>query len=493
MRKLVFIALIVAIVPWIVIGIVRENTDDDTADSYFVRAVFDNASTIVPGEDVKIAGVVVGEISAMDVTEDNKAAVTLRINDYDFTPFKEDATCRIGFQGLIGEKFVECEPGSTGSPPLERIQEGEGKGERLLPVARTSSPVDLDLINNIMRLPYRERFSILISEFGTALAGRGGELNEVIHRSNPALRETSEVIEILAEQNRDLARLVRNSDTVLKPLSRERESVAGFIDKAGATAEATAERRGELRRQIELLPEFLSELEPLMADLEGFAEQGTPVATDLRAAAPALGRLIEAQGTLATASRESFPSLGDALEVGRPAVLRARPLIEDLNRLGKQLNPLSVDLDDLLTSLDETKGLERLNDLVYYGGLATNGFDENGHYLRAGLVTGLCSTYATTTFAACNANFFASSAVNGDPLEPRNATAAKLARGGASAPPGSSILNDLLGTSTGSDPDVARAREENLDILRERARGDSPALEGSGEPVLDYLLGGEGQ
>ena len=79
MRRLIYICLFVAIVPWIVIGIVREATDDDTKDHYFVRAVFDNASTIVPGEDVKIAGVPVGVVSDMEVTSDNKAAVTLQI------------------------------------------------------------------------------------------------------------------------------------------------------------------------------------------------------------------------------------------------------------------------------------------------------------------------------------------------------------------------------------------------------------------------------
>jgi hypothetical protein len=43
MRRLIYICLFVAIVPWIVIGIVREATDDDTNDHYFVRAIFDNA------------------------------------------------------------------------------------------------------------------------------------------------------------------------------------------------------------------------------------------------------------------------------------------------------------------------------------------------------------------------------------------------------------------------------------------------------------------
>ena len=49
MRRLVYIGLVVAIVPWIVIGIVREARDNDTTEHYYVRAIFDNASTLVPG------------------------------------------------------------------------------------------------------------------------------------------------------------------------------------------------------------------------------------------------------------------------------------------------------------------------------------------------------------------------------------------------------------------------------------------------------------
>ena len=489
MRRIVIIGLLVAIVPWIVIGIVREASDDDTQDAYYVRAIFDNASTIVPGEDVKIAGVPVGVISDMDVTDEKRAAVTLRIDNENFIPWKADASCTIGAQGLIGEKFVECEPGSTDAPALRRIREGDGEGERLLPVENTSSPVDIDLINNIMRLPYRQRLSILLSEFGTALAGRGEELNEVIHRANPALRETDEVLKILADQNRELAQLARNSDEVLGPLAREREAFADFVVQANTTGEASAERSDDLRRSIALLPDFLAELEPLMADLEGFADQGIPLLADLGDAAPALGRLIRAQGTLADSARESFPSLGDALERGRPALIRSRPLFQDLTRLGKQLGPTSVDLDDLLQSLDQTGGIERLNEFLYYSALSVNGFDDIGHYLRAGLVTNLCSTYATRIFGTCSANFYdptTAAAARTRQLEPRNAR--PVEGKGGSVPPLGAVLQDLLGA--GGTARGARERERNLDTLRDRAKGQSPAL-GEAEPVLDYLLGGE--
>ena len=157
----------------------------------------------------------------------------------------------------ISPPLVELAPGArqlvrvirTGPPPVDdestyriivdEVPDGEdGAGQAMLPLDQTSSPVDLDLINNIMRLPYRTRLALLINEFGTALAGRGGELNEVIHRANPALRETDEVLKILAEQNRTLAQLAVNGDESLGPLARERARVGNFIVKANETAQA---------------------------------------------------------------------------------------------------------------------------------------------------------------------------------------------------------------------------------------------------------------
>ncbi len=492
MRRLIYICLFVAIVPWIVIGIVREASDDDTADHYLVRAIFDNASTIVHGEDVKVAGASVGVVSDMDVTDDEKAAVTLRIDNEDFTPFKEDAKCTIRLQGLIGERFVECEPGSTGAQELARIEDGDGKGERLLSVEHTQSPVDLDLINDIMRLPYRQRFAILLSELGTGLAGRGGELNEVIHRANPALRETDKVLAILAKQNRTLARLATEGDRSLRPLAREREHLADFIVQANRTGEATAERRGDISRGIELLPEALRKLRGLMVDLEGLADQGTPLLTDVNASAPDLGRLIKAQGTLADASREAFPSLGDALEVGRPALIRSRPLIQDLSRLGKQLDPTSVDLDDLTKSLDDTKAIPRITDFLYYVTLSLNGFDSLGHYLRAGAVANVCSGGLEYGGTQCNANFYDPNdfATAKADLSAHNAPEPKKGSGDSSVAPSGSLLQGLLGTA--DTPQIARERKQAQQRLRRQARSSSPGLE-AGEPMLDYLLGGDGR
>ena len=58
-----------------------------------------------------------------------------------------------------------------------------------------------------------------------------------------------------------------------------------------------------------------------MADLEKVADQGTPLLADLGEAAPQMDRLIRGLGAVSQAGPRTYPSLGDALERGRPALI----------------------------------------------------------------------------------------------------------------------------------------------------------------------------
>ena len=113
---------------------------DDHEGDYKVRAIFSSAFTVIPGEDVKISGVKVGKISALDVTPDNKAAVVLDITEPGFKDFRKDATCTIRPQSLIGERFVECtptQPRAEGDAAGARArQDRAGRGQGRVPAAR---------------------------------------------------------------------------------------------------------------------------------------------------------------------------------------------------------------------------------------------------------------------------------------------------------------------------------------------------------------------
>jgi len=439
--------------------------------AYRVRAIFMNAFSVIPGEDVKIAGVKVGRVESLDVTPDQRAAVVLRIEKPGFKDFRADATCQIRPQSLIGEKFVECAPtqprppGAQLPPPLHKIEDGAGKGQYLLPVDRTAKTVDLDLVNNILRLPERQRLAIILNELGTGLAGRGADLRQAIRNADPALKSTDQVLAILASQNRTLADLARDSDTVLAPLARDRARVADFVTQARTTAQATAERSGPLEASIAALPPFLRELSPTMRQLGGLADQATPVFDDLGDVAPDLNRLVSELGPFSQAATPALTSLGAATKVGQPALVDAKPIVDQLARFAAPAKPLSRNLTSLLTSLKTSGGIERALDYFFNQVAATNGFDAYGHYLRAGLIANSCSLYATKNDPACNANFTASEA--------------------AATPSKSALRAARLVTSRRSARTGARTAGAP-------ATGGSARADDAATSLLDYLLGGGG-
>ncbi len=516
MRRLAVIVLVLACAA--VVAIVAVSLGDDDDGDYQVRAIFDTAFAVIPGEDVKVAGVKVGQVRELDVTPDKKAAIVLDITEPGFGDFRQDATCIVRPQSLIGEKFVECTPtqprpeGEAAPPPLRQITEGEGKGQYLLPVTNTRKSVDLDLINDIYQLPERERLTIILNELGTGLAARGEDLNDVIRRANPALLETDKVLAILRQQNQVLADLATESDRVLAPLARRKEQVADFITQARDVAQATAQERGALEQSFAKLPRFLSELRPTLQELGALSDQMTPVLTDLGAQAGDINRLVEQLGPLSQSARPAFRTLGEASEVGTRAVREIRPITRDVNTLAQATAPLAADLSDLLVSLRDTGGIERAMDWIFFQMTAINGFDRTGHYLRAGLLINACSTYATELTTGCEANFQPGGAtrstsdggslylrrqdalLRGMPLEEvlRAYPAPGDGKGKRPATAAATTPRDQHDEKPLALPDaVLPGSDKTAPVAAQRATAPDAEASATGQ-LMDYLLGGGG-
>jgi len=502
----------------VVLAVVATGAGGDDDGDYRVRGIFMNASFAVEGIDVKVAGVKVGKVEEISVTPENRAAIVLRIDEPGFKDFRKDAECAIRPQSFIGDKFVECsltQPRAAGAAlpaELPEIREGEGKGQRLLPVSQTSAPVDVDLVNNILRLPYRQRLSIILNELGTGLAGQGDALRQAIRNADPTLKETDRVIKILADQNEVLADLARDSDRVLAPLARERSHVASFITEANTTAEATAERGEAFEENLRLLPPFLRQLRPTMARLGGLADEFTPVLRDVGSVAPDVNRVIQQLGPFSKASLPSFRTLGAATEAGRPALLRSRGLFEDIDDFNVNGKPLANDLRKTLVSLRDTGGIERLLDLFYYTSGSLNGFDALGHYFRIGLVVApVCQIYATEPNGECNANFYGQT-----PAQAHDEAERERAEEAQAQPSGGA--QQAASARAAAPRDDARRVDDLLRRLKSDAAAPAPSGSGGGagsapsgsgggaapassaptaaaastpdRALLDYLLGG---
>jgi phospholipid/cholesterol/gamma-HCH transport system substrate-binding protein len=399
-------------------------------DSLTYEIELDNAFGLAEGGDFKVAGVRVGETGEMRIEGQARplAVVEVEVTESGPAALREDARCEVRPQSFIGEYYVDCQPGTSG----RRLRDG-GR----VPVERTSSTIPLDLVNNILRRPYRDRLRLIVAELGTGLAGRPQDLNDVIRRAHPGLRETSETLRILGRQTAQIESLIADADRVIGELEARKGDVTRFVREAGRTAEISSTRRAELAATFRELPAFLGELRPYMGRLGDLAEAQQPVLRDLGAASGDLNTFLERLRPFAEAGTPAFEALGDASVVGRRAVRRSDEEIAELRSLAREAPGLAKPLRQFLQTIDDREravepdaraaatdppapdkthisgsgggftGMEALWNYFYWQALSTNALDGIGHVLRLGIVVELaCANYSNNpdegTQETCN-------------------------------------------------------------------------------------------
>jgi len=380
--------------------------------------VFDNAFGLTEGGDFRVGGVNAGTIAGFDVTRAAsgapKAVVRARITRSGFGALRDDSTCAIRPQSLIGEYYVDCQPGSS----RRELEDGA-----TVPVERTESTIPLDLVNNVLRRPYRERLRLIVTELGTGLAGRPDDLSEVLRRAHPGLRETNEVLRILGDQNEVLRSFIADADTVIDKLERNKRDVARWVTEAGDAAESAVPRRRELAETFRKLPGFLDELRPTMVRLAQLADQQTPLLADLQQAAPGLDTFLTRLEPFADASRPALRSLGRAAEIGTGAFREGSQEVAELRRLARDAPGTAKPLRQFLQTIDDRRraiepdrraaqgappapdktathdpasgftGMESLWNYFFWQTLTTNAADDVGHVLKLVGIVNDCREY----------------------------------------------------------------------------------------------------
>jgi ABC-type transporter Mla subunit MlaD len=380
---------------------------------------FDNAFGLTTGGDLRVGGVKAGKTTSFKISKGSFcqnpgvpgpprtcAIVGAEVSEPGFQSFRTDARCAIRQQSLIGEYYVDCQPGKART---------ELKNNAYIPVTHDESTIPADLVGNVLRRPYRERLRIILAELGTGLAGRPQDLAEVLRRAHPGLRETQKTLKILGNQAQIIKDFIKNSDTVVQQLDAKKNEVARWITETGRTAAISATRRNSIAAGFHLLPTFLDELKPTMQKLGELADQQTPLLRDLQRAAPSLTEFFTRLGPFSDASRPAFRSLGNAAVVGRIAIRDSSNEVAELKRLAADAPGLAKPLRQLLQTADDAKrhvdndvraaqtappapdrnsnaknggarrgftAMEGLLNYLYWQTLALNEFDDISHVLR---------------------------------------------------------------------------------------------------------------
>jgi virulence factor Mce-like protein len=299
-------------------------------EGYRFTVPFNEATQLAEESDVRISGVPVGKVKAVELGDDGLAHATIQL-DSRYAPIPVDTRAMLRTKTLLGETYVELTPGDEQGPTLE-----EG-GD--LPKAQVANSVQLDEIWRTFNARTRDAFRVWMQGTAKAVHGRGPDLSAAIAELAPFAEETNRLLRVLDSQDQAVRQLVHNGGTVFQALSERQGQLSGLIQHSQDVFSTTARRNQDLEELFKILPTFQRESRATLARLNRFADTADPLVQQLQPAAKELSPTLVAAQKAAPDLKAFFEGLRgtiNASDSGFPALQR---LISDdftplLARLG---------------------------------------------------------------------------------------------------------------------------------------------------------------
>lgn len=316
------------------------NTGLPFVPTYRVSVQLPSAESLVPGNDVRVGGVRVGQIEAIRAEQDEDTGEAHAVLDLKLQPtvepIPEDSTLIVRSRSALGLKYLELNRGTS--------DDGYPQGAVLPLSAATPEPVEIDEFLSMFDAPTTAAIQDNLVEFGNALAGRGPALNEALGELPAALEVLEPVARNLASVDTGLDRFVSAVTAVAAEVAPVAETQAQLFVNLDITFTALA----DVARPF--IQETISETPPTFA----VATETLPtIRPFLRNSATLFGELQPGVQELAATA----PTIGDALETGVPA-LRESPT------LNRELAPTARSLQRFNDNAGARSGLSRLQETV---------------------------------------------------------------------------------------------------------------------------------
>jgi phospholipid/cholesterol/gamma-HCH transport system substrate-binding protein len=337
-RALVIAALIAAIA---VVGTVLLNPG---GPDYVVRARFANASQLVRGNLVQVAGVRIGSIRKISLTDDGQAEIAMKIDDDAYRPLRRGTRAIIRQASLSGvaNRYVDLQ-----LPPGDRTETIPSGG--VIGQGETTTAVDLDQLFNTFDPKTRRALSGLIRGENDIYAGRGAQAGAGWAYLNPALAASDRLFQEVNVDTPLLQRFIGATARLVTDVADRRTQVAGLVDHLSTTTSALGRQSDALGEGIGRLPDFMRRANTTFVNLRATLDDAAP--------------LVEESKPVARKLRPFFAEL-------RPLARDARPTLRDLSRTIRQPG---ADND----LIEMTQAAEPLRDIAVDPG-RRNGEDREG-------------------------------------------------------------------------------------------------------------------
>ncbi len=213
------------------------------------KAEFVDATGVVKGDDIRIAGVKVGSVSDVEVIDRTRALVSFEVEDD--SPVTGATNAEIRFRNLVGQRYITLTRGIGDTQPL---QEGS-----TIPVEKTSPALDLTVLFNGFKPLFQalspSDLNKLSFEVIQVFQGEGGTLESLLSHTasvtqtlasrdqviGDLIENLNEVLDHIGDRDDQLTELIKSFQVFIGGLKDDRQAILGSLDQISALSVQTAD------------------------------------------------------------------------------------------------------------------------------------------------------------------------------------------------------------------------------------------------------------
>ncbi|MFB9237562.1 MCE family protein [Plantactinospora siamensis] len=256
------------------------------------QAAFRDASGLAAGNEVRVAGVRVGTVTAVELAHADRSYVRVRFRlDDDGVRLGTETGATIRIKTVLGQKYLALAPAGPG-----RLAEGAQ-----IPLERTAAPFDVvqavsglaDTLDQVDTRQLAAAFDTLsqtfadtptsvhasltgLSRLSQTIAGRDAELRQLLTRARS-------VTAVLADRDEEFRKLVADGNALLAEVTRRRDAIhallVGTNDLATQLSGLVADNRAQLDPALRRLREVAAILQRNRDNLEKTIARMAPFVT----------------------------------------------------------------------------------------------------------------------------------------------------------------------------------------------------------------------
>ena len=212
------------------------------------RAEFVDATGVVKGDDVRIAGVKVGTVSKVEIVDRTRALVTFDVDDS--ASISKATHAAIRYRNLVGQRYIALTDEIGDADPLP--------AGATIPVSQTSPALDLTVLFNGFKPLFQalspSDLNQLSYEIVQVFQGEGGTLEGLLAHTasvtstladrdqliGDLIDNLNEVLDHIGDRDVQLSRLITTFRTFVGGLKDDREAILGSLDQISALSVQTA-------------------------------------------------------------------------------------------------------------------------------------------------------------------------------------------------------------------------------------------------------------